>query len=123
MDVKHMLLAALGVAAKTLDTATPPMGWNSYNHYACSPSEAAIRSNAQGLVDTGLADKGYTYVTTDCGCRAGTAGPTASCSGTRRCSPRAAGASASTCTAWACASASTRAGGTSSADPRTCPRR
>lgn len=54
-------------AAKTKDTATPPMGWNSYNHYGCSPTEQIMKENAQGLIDTGLASLGYDYVTTDCG--------------------------------------------------------
>lgn len=43
------------------------MGWNSYNHYSCSPNESIISSNALALKDLGLADLGYTYVTTDCG--------------------------------------------------------
>ena len=46
---------------------TPPMGWNSYNHYSCFPNQSIIESNAKALVDLGLADLGYTYVTTDCG--------------------------------------------------------
>lgn len=43
------------------------MGWNSYNTYSCSPSEEAIKTSAQGLVDLGLAELGYTLVTVDCG--------------------------------------------------------
>ncbi|CRG83386.1 putative alpha-galactosidase D [Talaromyces islandicus] len=46
---------------------TPPMGWNSYNHYSCSPNETIIKSNAKALVDLGLDKLGYRYVTTDCG--------------------------------------------------------
>ena len=46
---------------------TPPMGWNSYNAYSCSPNEEIMRSNADALVDLGLAELGYRYVTTDCG--------------------------------------------------------
>ncbi|KAF2099741.1 putative alpha-galactosidase D [Rhizodiscina lignyota] len=46
---------------------TPPMGWNTYNHYACLPNETIVLSNAQALVDLGLNDVGYYYVTTDCG--------------------------------------------------------
>ncbi|KAF1353391.1 glycoside hydrolase superfamily [Delphinella strobiligena] len=46
---------------------TPPMGWNSYNHYSCNPNESIIMSNAQALVDLGLADLGYSYATCDCG--------------------------------------------------------
>ncbi|KAK8014741.1 carbohydrate-binding module family 35 protein [Apiospora arundinis] len=53
--------------AKNFRYPTPPMGWNSYNYYACQPNEEIIHHNAQGLVDTGLAALGYKIVTTDCG--------------------------------------------------------
>ncbi|PMD45999.1 carbohydrate-binding module family 35 protein [Hyaloscypha variabilis F] len=46
---------------------TPPMGWNSYNHYSCAPNETIIHSNAQALVNLGLQTLGYHYVTVDCG--------------------------------------------------------
>lgn len=41
--------------------------WNSYNHYACSPNETIVKSNAKALVDLGLDKLGYRYVTIDCG--------------------------------------------------------
>ena len=53
--------------AKNFRYPTPPMGWNSYNYYACEPTEEIIQHNAQGLIDTGLAALGYKIVTTDCG--------------------------------------------------------
>ncbi|KAI1073499.1 carbohydrate-binding module family 35 protein [Whalleya microplaca] len=65
--VTSILLLGASVGATLYKTKTPPMGWNSYNHYSCNPSEDIMKSNAQGLVDLGLADAGYTYVTTDCG--------------------------------------------------------
>ncbi|KAJ5600931.1 hypothetical protein N7450_001998 [Penicillium hetheringtonii] len=43
------------------------MGWNSYNHYACSPNETIVKSNPKALVDLGLDKVGYRYVTIDCG--------------------------------------------------------
>lgn len=55
------------VAATTVRTATPLMGWNSYNYYGCSPSETIIKTNAAGLVSLGLHDAGYDLVTPDCG--------------------------------------------------------
>lgn len=62
------LLSCLPLAhGKTVKSPTPPMGWNSYNRYNCRPSEDIIKSNAQGLVDLGFADLGYTIVTVDCG--------------------------------------------------------
>ncbi|KAI1810026.1 carbohydrate-binding module family 35 protein [Poronia punctata] len=61
------LLLATRVGATLYKSATPPMGWNSYNYYSCNPSEEIITSNARGLVELGLADLGYDHVTTDCG--------------------------------------------------------
>lgn len=55
------------VSTTTVRTTTPLMGWNSYNYYSCSPSEAIIKSNADGLVELGLLDVGYDFVTPDCG--------------------------------------------------------
>ncbi|KAK5135822.1 hypothetical protein LTR08_004649 [Meristemomyces frigidus] len=46
---------------------TPPMGWDSYNHYNCAPNQSIIESNAKAMKDFGLADLGYHYVITDCG--------------------------------------------------------
>lgn len=44
---------------------TPPMGWNDWAHYQCGFNEATILQNAQALVSTGLAAKGYNTVTID----------------------------------------------------------
>ncbi|KAG8361334.1 putative alpha-galactosidase D [Fusarium venenatum] len=62
------LLASIGgTSGKTVRSPTPPMGWNSYNHYNCYPSEDIIKINAKGLVDLGFLDLGYSIVTVDCG--------------------------------------------------------
>ncbi|GMG98937.1 hypothetical protein Nepgr_000777 [Nepenthes gracilis] len=44
---------------------TPPMGWNSWNHFNCNISESLIKQTADALVSTGLAKLGYTYVNLD----------------------------------------------------------
>ncbi|GMG98942.1 hypothetical protein Nepgr_000782 [Nepenthes gracilis] len=44
---------------------TPPMGWNSWNHFACNVSEKTIRETADALVSTGLSKLGYKYVNID----------------------------------------------------------
>ncbi|CAG1964684.1 unnamed protein product [Fusarium graminearum] len=63
-----VLLASIGgTSGKTVRSPTPPMGWNSYNHYNCNPSEEIIKINAKGLVDLGFLDLGYSIVTVDCG--------------------------------------------------------
>ncbi|KAG6399106.1 hypothetical protein SASPL_140580 [Salvia splendens] len=45
--------------------ATPPMGWNSWNHFNCFIDEKMIRQTADALVSTGLADLGYKFVNID----------------------------------------------------------
>ncbi|KAG9457233.1 hypothetical protein H6P81_001741 [Aristolochia fimbriata] len=44
---------------------TPPMGWNSWNHFNCMINETVIRETADALVSTGLANLGYQYVNID----------------------------------------------------------
>ncbi|XP_047978278.1 alpha-galactosidase 1-like isoform X2 [Salvia hispanica] len=45
--------------------ATPPMGWNSWNHFGCFIDEKMIRETADALVSTGLAKLGYKFVNID----------------------------------------------------------
>jgi alpha-galactosidase len=44
---------------------TPPMGWNSWNKFACNVSEEMIRSMADAMVKSGMKDAGYEYVNID----------------------------------------------------------
>lgn len=44
---------------------TPPMGWNDWAHYQCDFTAQTILSNAQALVKSGLAARGYNTVTID----------------------------------------------------------
>jgi len=44
---------------------TPPMGWNSWNKFACNVSDELIRSMADGIVKSGMKDAGYQYVVID----------------------------------------------------------
>ena len=44
---------------------TPPMGWNSWNTFACDIDEKLIRETADLLVSTGMKEAGYTYVNID----------------------------------------------------------
>ncbi|KAJ6076029.1 hypothetical protein N7499_008010 [Penicillium canescens] len=74
LNILSLALLPFGINAAILKTrlddgvaGTPPMGWNTYNHYSCSPNEKIVRSNAKALVDLGLEKLGYRYVTTDCG--------------------------------------------------------
>ncbi len=44
---------------------TPPMGWNSWNRFACNVSEDLVKSAADALVSSGMKDAGYEYVVID----------------------------------------------------------
>ena len=44
---------------------TPPMGWNSWNKFACNVDEKMIREVADAMVASGMKDAGYTYVNID----------------------------------------------------------
>ncbi|EFJ33749.1 hypothetical protein SELMODRAFT_83268 [Selaginella moellendorffii] len=44
---------------------TPPMGWNSWNHFGCNIDELTVKETAEALVSTGLAALGYNYLNVD----------------------------------------------------------
>jgi alpha-galactosidase len=44
---------------------TPPMGWNSWNRFACNVTEDAVRGVALAMVRNGMKDAGYQYVVID----------------------------------------------------------
>lgn len=44
---------------------TPPMGWNSWNHFACNVDETLIKQTADMMVKSGMKDAGYEYVNID----------------------------------------------------------
>src|SRR4029079_9549894 len=45
--------------------ATPPMGWNSWNHFAGKVTDFDVRSAADAMVASGMRDAGYVYVNVD----------------------------------------------------------
>ena len=45
--------------------ATPPMGWNSWNHFARNVNDADVRAAADAMVASGMRDAGYIYVNID----------------------------------------------------------
>src|SRR6266571_4691763 len=76
MKYALMLLTVCGAAALLLAdsessrpadalAATPPMGWNSWNHFADKVSDAIIRQQADAMVVSGMKSAGYLYVNID----------------------------------------------------------
>jgi alpha-galactosidase len=45
--------------------ATPPMGWNSWNHFARKIDDATVRAQADAMVSSGMRDAGYVYINID----------------------------------------------------------
>jgi alpha-galactosidase len=45
--------------------ATPPMGWNSWNHFHNKVDDATIRAQADAMVASGMRDAGYLYINID----------------------------------------------------------
>src|SRR5439155_12764090 len=54
-----------GGAASQAVGGTPPMGWNSWNTFGCSPSETLVKGIADAMVSNGMAAVGYQYVNID----------------------------------------------------------
>jgi alpha-galactosidase len=44
---------------------TPPMGWNSWNHFGCDVSAQLIKETADAMAANGMRDAGYQYVVID----------------------------------------------------------
>ena len=72
--MKHYLLAAVLTAFSITASfaqkfeglaQTPPMGWNSWNKFACNIDENIIKGVADAMVETGLRDAGYVYLNLD----------------------------------------------------------
>jgi alpha-galactosidase len=59
------LLGAPAFAQGNGPAQTPPMGWNSWNHFACKVTDADVRSAADAIVSSGMKSAGYIYVNID----------------------------------------------------------
>ena len=53
------------LASDSTLAATPPMGWNSWNHFACKVTAADVRGAADAIATNGMKDAGYIYVNID----------------------------------------------------------
>jgi alpha-galactosidase len=65
-----LYLGLLGIvpllgAQSPMVAATPPMGWNSWNHFGKTVTDADVRAAADALVSSGMRDAGYVYVNID----------------------------------------------------------
>jgi alpha-galactosidase len=60
-----VLLVPFLAAQNAPPAATPPMGWNSWNHFAEKIDDATVRAQADAMVTSGMSDAGYVYVNID----------------------------------------------------------
>ena len=68
LSVALLLLFACFTNVLALDNGlakTPPMGWNSWNKFACNVSEKLIKEMADAMVTSGMRDAGYQYLVID----------------------------------------------------------
>ena len=63
--IAFSLFLSISALAQDRVAATPPMGWNSWNHFAERIDDKTVRETADALVSTGLKDAGYIYLNID----------------------------------------------------------
>ena len=62
-----LLLISLNLNAQKYEglAKTPPMGWNSWNKFACNVDEKLIRETADAMASNGMKNVGYEYIVID----------------------------------------------------------
>jgi alpha-galactosidase len=68
LAVSTLLLSSLCLASAAHSqqlAATPPMGWNSWNHFANKVDDAGVRAAADAMASSGMKAAGYLYVNID----------------------------------------------------------
>lgn len=60
-----LLVLCAETSAQAPVAATPPMGWNSWNHFAGKIDDATVRTQADAMVSSGMKDAGYLYINID----------------------------------------------------------
>jgi alpha-galactosidase len=60
-----VLVSPALLAAQEKLASTPPMGWNSWNKFACNVGEDMIKQMADAMAKSGMKDAGYQYVVID----------------------------------------------------------
>ena len=64
--ISFLFLSHTGFPQKFEDMApTPPMGWNSWNQFACNVNENIIHEVADAICSNGMKEAGYIYINID----------------------------------------------------------
>ena len=66
-SVSILLLSSINIYPQKFKNLalTPPMGWNSWNAFACDINEDLIKKTADEMVASGMKDAGYMYIVID----------------------------------------------------------
>ncbi|HKS97814.1 MAG TPA: glycoside hydrolase family 27 protein [Terriglobia bacterium] len=56
---------AAGASSESQVALTPPMGWNSWNHFHCGVTEDIVKAQAYAMATNGMKAAGYIYVNID----------------------------------------------------------
>ncbi|MCG6915113.1 glycoside hydrolase family 27 protein [bacterium BMS3Abin03] len=66
-SVSILLLSSINIYPQKFKNLalTPPMGWNSWNAFACDINEDLIKKTADEMVASGMKDAGYVYIVID----------------------------------------------------------
>jgi len=65
---QFFIICGLTLAASAQNSTlapTPPMGWNSWNHFAEKIDARIVRAQADAMVTSGMKDAGYVYINID----------------------------------------------------------
>jgi alpha-galactosidase len=65
MAAAVLCVTAIAFPQSSQVAQTPPMGWNSWNHFQCRVSEDVVRAEARAMVTNGMKAAGYRYVNVD----------------------------------------------------------
>jgi len=67
LTIVMFMIASFCASAQKFDklAQTPPMGWNSWNKFACDVREDLIMGMADVMVSSGMQDAGYEYIVID----------------------------------------------------------
>ncbi|MGB7281672.1 MAG: glycoside hydrolase family 27 protein [Candidatus Acidiferrum sp.] len=65
LAVLLLLIGTNSLAQTPPVAAAPPMGWNSWNHFAGKIDDAIVRAQADAMVSSGMRGAGYVYINID----------------------------------------------------------
>lgn len=60
-----LLIGSECMAQSPTVAGTPPMGWNSWNHFADKVDDATVRAQADAMLSSGMREAGYVYINID----------------------------------------------------------